>query len=261
MKNLMGLTVMVTRPNPQGELFCEQIRRAGGQAIYFPTIEIRPPTAMAEFLQGIASLDQHDWVIFISPQAVYQSAPAIHQQWPQFPPGVKVAALGNGTAEALQQATLPVDVYPAVDWRSEGLLDEAAFQELAGKKIALIQGESGREFLAATLTVRGAQLTPIIAYRRCLPQVEVSTYINLLQTHQIDIITCTSGEILYNLKVLLDKAWSDLLSIPIVVVSERMEMLAKQLEFEKTLLAKNASLNAMMEVLREQVCQMKQMEK
>ncbi len=258
MQNLNGLTVMVTRPQPQGGILCDQIRAAGGRAIYFPTIEIQPPEDVMAFTQGIASLDQYDWVIFVSPQAVYQSIQTIKKYWPQFPPKVKVAALGGGTAEVLHHAGLPIDAYPAEDWRSEGLLDEASFHELAGEKIALISGENGREFLAETLTVRGAHLTNIIAYKRSLPQVDVTEYIRLLQTHGLDIVLCTSGEILYNLKTLLEAAWPDLCHIPVVVVSERMQMLAKQLEFEKVLLAKNASHDAMMAILRETVCQLKE---
>lgn len=257
MQNLNGLTVMVTRPKPQGEILSDQIRAAGGEVIYFPTIEIKPPEDMTAFTQQIKQLDQFDWVVFISPQAVYQSAATIKKCWPQFPVGVKVAALGGGTAEALHQATIPVDAFPKEDWCSEGLLDDDAFQQLAHKKVALICGESGREFLAATLTVRGAQLTNIIAYQRCIPKVDVSDYIRLLQTHKIDIILCTSGEILYNLKLLLEEAWKELQSIPVVVVSERMQMLAKQLEFSTLLLAKNASHPSMLSILKDFACQKK----
>ena len=113
------------------------------------------------------------------------------------------------------------------------------------------------EFLSETLTVRGAKLTNIIAYQRCLPQVDVSEPVHLLQAHKVDIILCTSGEILYNLKVLLEEAWEDLQHVPVVVVSERMQMLAYQLEFETIILAKNASHQAMLAVLRDYVCQMK----
>lgn len=257
MQKLNGLTVLVTRPKPQGELLCDQIRQAGGRAIYFPAIEIKPPADIVTMTKQIAGLNQYDWIVFVSPQAVYQSAPTIRNCWPQFPANVKVAAMGGGTADALRKAHFPVDLHPVDDWRSEGLLEEADFQTLAGKKVALISGDNGREFLAETLAVRGAQLTNIISYQRCLPKADISQPINLLQLHEIDIILCTSGEILVNLKTLLEKAWAELQFVPIVVVSERMQMLAKQLEFKNVLLAKNASHEAMLATLRDFVCQMK----
>jgi uroporphyrinogen-III synthase len=257
MQNLNGLTVMVTRPHPQGEILCDQIREAGGRAVYFPTIEIKPPNDFAAFAQGIANLNKYDWIIFVSPQAVYQSMQTIQKYWPQFPANIKIAALGGGTADALYQAKLPVDVSPTDEWGSEGLLEGPDFQQLAGKKIAVVSGENGRKLLAETLTVRGAQLTNIIAYQRCLPQVDVKEYIRLLQANAIDIILCTSGEILYNLKTLLESAWVNLRSVSIVVISERMQMLAKQLDFEKVLLAKNASYHALLAILKDYVCQMK----
>ena len=258
MQNLNKLTVMVTRPKPQGEVLSEQIRAAGGEVVYFPTIEIKPPEDMALFTQNIQRLDQYDWVIFVSPQSVYQSMPVIKKYWPQFPAKVKVAALGGGTVDALREAHISVDVSPGEkDWGSEGLLENEAFQELAHKNVALICGESGRELLAETLTIRGVNLTNIIAYQRGIPQVDVSKYVRLVQEHKIDIILCTSGEILYNLKLLLENAWGDLKKVPVVVISERMKMLAKQLEFETILLAKNASHPAMLTVLKDFVCKMK----
>ena len=261
MQNLNGLTVMVTRPKPQGEILCGHIQAAGGCAIYFPTIEIHPPKDTAAFEKNIAALDQYAWVIFSSPQAVYHSAQAIHHHWPQFPPTVKVAALGGGTAEALRQAQLPIDIYPIeTHWHSEGLLDNHSFQNLFGKKIALISGEGGRDFLEKTLITRGASVTVIISYQRCLPDLKktaINNSIKLLQAHRITIIICTSGEILHNLKLLLESAWPELRKIPLIVISARMALLAKQLAFETIILAKNGSLDALMDTLKDYLCQMK----
>jgi uncharacterized protein HemX/uroporphyrinogen-III synthase len=244
-----ALNVMVTRPPPAGAALCQEIVAAGGHAIYFPTLAFLPPVHPELLPQQLAELDQYDWLIFISPQAVYASQAAIHASWPVFPAEVKIAAVGRGTAVALQSANLPVTVYPHTQWSSDGLLDLPEFQALTGKKIALFRGEGGREWLAENLTARGASLAPIIVYQRALPDVVVTDYVALVQTHKIDLVVCTSSEGLQNLKTLLQAAWLELQTIAVIVISERMRIFAAELGFHKIFLAKNPSHGAIMEVL------------
>lgn len=246
---LDGLRVIVTRPSPAGELLCQAIKKSGGKAIHFPTIDIVPLFDSPFLAQQLAKIDRQDWLIFISPQSVYTSSAAIKSYWSAFPAHVKIAAVGAGTAHALEVAGLPVDIYPEEQWSSEGLLNLSVFQTLTGKKIMLFRGEGGREWLAESLTVRGALVSHAISYRRCLPDVDVSEYLNLMQQNEIDVITTASGEGLRNLKVLLASGWSYLQNIPIVVISQHMVELAENLGFKKILLAKNASHVAVMEIL------------
>jgi uroporphyrinogen-III synthase len=266
MENLLhGLTILVTRPKPQGEMLCEHIRTEGGKAIYFPTIEILPPNDTTLCHQQISHLAQYDWLIFLSPQAVFHSAKMLHTLWPQFPGRLRVAAVGGGTMQALKEMNIPAHVFPVADWRSEGLADLDEFQNINGKKIALICGEGGREWLATTLAARGAEVTRILVYRRALPKVNIERYIHLFQAHEIDIIICTSSEIMRNLKTLLGETiWSEFRAVPILVISERLARYAKTLEFQTVLLAANASLDAMMTILakkKDLLCQMKKVKK
>lgn len=259
--DLLELRVLVTRPEPQGPLLCEQIERYHGKAIYFPVIIIEPPQDKTKLDQGIAKIDQQDWLIFISPQAVYACAEKIHTYWPKFPPKVRVAAVGQGTAQALKTANLPVDLYPADEWNSEGLLASEALSAIEGKKVTLFRGEGGRELLANVLGERGAKVSHVIAYRRSLPRVDVSSFVDLFQDGKIDVIVCSSGEGVQNLHILLVKEiGANLLDMPLVVVSERMKTLAESLGFQRIWVAKNASHGAMLNILaeiRKHLCQIK----
>lgn len=253
--SLHGLTIMVTRPKPQGEVLCDNIRAEGGDAIYFPTIEIIAPEDAHRFNHDMAKLDQCDMILFMSPQAVFKSAETIYALWPVFPAHLKVVALGQSTAEALTKAKIPVYTCPENDWSSEGLLDLPLLQNVQGKKIAVIRGETGREVIEEILTKRGAQINNVIAYRRVMPKIDVRPYKDLLHAHKIDIIICTSNEILQNLTTLLGVQ-----PVPLLVISERMLCFAKNLGFEHLFLAKNASHNAIISELakqKDQLCQMK----
>lgn len=239
--SLNNLRVMVTRPKPQGILLCEQIRLLGGQPVYFPTIEIVPHGNS----NLLSNLDQFNFLIFISPEAVYQSAKLISK----LPENVKFAAIGARTAKALEEMGLPAPIFPQEDWNSEGLLKLPEMQGVSGKKIAIIKGLGGRQWLEEELERRGAKVNLIIVYQRTLPQIEVKPYVDLFQRGFVDVIICTSNEGLQNLKILLNDAWSDLQKTPLLVISERMALWAQELGFKQILLSKNASQNAILEAL------------
>lgn len=244
--NLKNQTILVTRPKPQGDMLCELIRTHGGHPIYFPTIEIIPPKNLSELKNAIAVLDQCDWLIFMSPQAVYQSEKLIHAAWPVLPSNLKIAAVGAGTAEVLREANLSPDIYPEKDWRSEGILNLPVFQNVKDKKIALMHGEGGREFLAEKFVELGATVIHLIAYQRALPKIDVNEYQNLLRDRKIDIVICTSNEGLQNLKMLLGDIICD---VPVVVVSDRIKARAQELGFKKIKLASNASHEAILKII------------
>jgi uroporphyrinogen-III synthase len=248
--DLKGLRVLVTRPKPMGEILCQRIDNAKGKAIYFPTIDIFPPQDSTIFPYQLAKIDKQDWLIFISPQAVYATSHIIHLDWPNFPPHVKIAAVGGGTAKALKAADLRVDVHPTENWSSEGLLALPEFQNVAGMKIALMRGEGGREWLDQSLKIRGAIVSQIIVYRRVKPHIDTGPYKTMLHKSEIDCIVSTSGEGLYNLKELLKEAWSELQKVKLIVISQRMQQRAIELGFKEIMLAKNPSQGAIIDVLK-----------
>ncbi len=239
--DLSGLQILVTRPKPYGDQLCDEITAQQGHAIYFPTIEIVPIKINEEEIKLLA---QVDWLIFISPQAVLCGIPAILEYWPDFPGNAKLAAMGEGTAKALSLEGFVDVIYPPADEStSEGFLKLPGFNALSGKQIALIKGIGGRELLAETLRARGANVQSIDVYRRELP---VYDKIDLLRQQKIDIMVCTSGESLHNLITLLGDG---LFQVPLVLVSQRLVELAKELGFKKVFLAKNASHAAIIDTL------------
>lgn len=241
--------VLVTRPEPQGTELCLRIEERGGKATNFPTIAFAPPPDPVAFTQAIQKIGEQEWLIFISPQAVYASVVAIRTAWPELPPQVKFAAVGEGTAKALQHAGYNVDVIPK-DWNTEGLLALPQFQHVQHKKIAVIRGEGGREKIDQVLTARGAELLPIIAYQRVLPVTDTTYCLSLLKKSAIDVIVCTSFEGVRNLKILLGEAgWPYIQNLPIIVMSERIKSLAQGLGFQTIWVTSNASNNAVLELV------------
>jgi uroporphyrinogen-III synthase/uncharacterized protein HemX len=244
-------TILITRPEPAGAILCDKIKAAGYQAVLFPTIAFLPPDRPEALQKIITGLDQFDWLIFISPQAVYSTSALLQQHWSSWPAQLRIAAVGAGTANALTEENFNDVVHPAEQWNSEGLLALPELQNLAGKKVVVVRGEDGRELLADTLTERGAQVTPLIAYRRVLPKSSARNILTMLGSKIIDAVVCTSADGLQNLMILLAAERQIVTAVPLIVISRRMQDLAEELGFRQIILARNASHDAIMAVINE----------
>ena len=256
-----AISVLITRPDPAGSELCALIEAEGDHAIKFPTIDFAEPADRDAFQHAIAELGKQDWLIFVSPRAVYESVPTIRRQWPLLPETVKFAAVGAGTAKALYEAGYRA-IYPEREWSSEGLLALPEFQSIDNQHIAIVRGEDGREHLANSLIARGAQVMHVIAYQRVLPKADITSVLALVKAHKIDAIVCTSFDGVRNLKTLFAADWPLFSAIPLIVVSERIKMLARDLNFQTIWVARNASHAAILELLaqkRNEICQINPM--
>lgn len=265
MIELNGISILVTRPHPSGEALCHHIIKQGGLAVHFPTIVFGPPEETDAFQTVAKALPSQEWLIFISPQAVHASIPALSQMWPHFPSQLKLAAVGAGTAKALEDADYKVAAYPKTQWNSEGLLDLPDFQTIAGKQITIVRGEGGRDELEKKLIARGAKISHLVAYQRLLPKIDVYPIYKLFKQHKIDVMMASSCQGVRNFKILLHALpWSYIKDIPLIVVSERIKNLALDLDFQPIWVAQNASHEAILQILaerRSEICQIKQMKR
>ena len=157
---LAGLAVLVTRPRRQAGRFIELASRAGARCIALPTLEIEPLTLDAAARERLAP-DAHDWAIYTSANAVEAAC----LLWPR-PERCKVAAVGRATARALETHGIRVDALPPDRSDSEGLLALPGFAEVVGRKILILRGIGGREWLREQLTLRGARVQVAEVYRR-----------------------------------------------------------------------------------------------
>lgn len=247
MINLQGMHILVTRPKPQGVQLCAEIEKLHGHAFYFPTIAFTCAPDQQALLSAVAQLAEQDWIIFISPQAVKASLNFVQNQ--ALPSTVKLAAVGEGTANALLQAGFNIDVIPS-EWTSEGLLALPQFQSVANKKIAVVRGVGGREKIDSALAERGAHVLPVIAYQRVIPEVDISDCVNCVKRSSFDCIVCTSFESVNNLKNMLGpESWPYLRLTPLLVVSERIKTLAQDLGFQTIWVSVNASQQAILDTL------------
>lgn len=221
---LSGLKIVVTRPRDQAVPLAHMIERQGGTALLYPLLEIGALQDSRVLQQKISHLAEYDLAIFVSPNAVRYGVEAIHEMG-KLPPRLKIAAVGQGSATALRDLGISDVIVPAERFDSEGLLAVAELQNVAGWRVMILRGESGREVLADTLRARGATVEHVACYRRSKPQMHPES----LLAAAPDAISVTSSEALDNLwQILDDKARQVIRGIPLFVPHPRIAERAVQ---------------------------------
>src|SRR5207302_1756033 len=82
----------------QAEPLARLIEHAGGTAIRFPTLAIEPARDPDTLQRVFDRLAHYDIVIFVSPNAVEQAFALLTRRALRFPAGVRVGAVGAGSA-------------------------------------------------------------------------------------------------------------------------------------------------------------------
>lgn len=244
---LEGLTIVVTRPAEQAGGLIDKLKKLHADVVFFPTINVAAKKNDPKLNSTIEKLDNTDIIIFISRNAVKYAEKIINTRWPTLPEKLKIAAIGEGTADELNKFGLHIDLVPKNSFNSDSLLAMAEFGEVAEKNILIVRGEGGREQLANTLRERGATVKYAETYIRTQPEAEVKP---MLMQHP-DVIITTSGLGLQNLYDMTpNELRDDLLKTQLLVISESMMELAETLGFSSVpILANGASDQAIIRAL------------
>ncbi|MCX7087590.1 MAG: uroporphyrinogen-III synthase [Methylococcales bacterium] len=227
-------TVLVTRPAHQAEPLCQLLEQHGFLAERLPLLEIKPLRLTDIDLQMLSRKPAIDWFIFISANAVNFALIGNDGKIREHCLAAKIGAVGQATANALTCAHIAVDVVPEQGFNSEALLARPEFQSLQGRRCVIIRGVGGRELLAETLRARGAQVEYLNVYERQPSATDPSRVMELLQAKTLNVITISSAEALQHLLALLPapSEQGQLLNIPLVVISDRLRLIASTLGFK-----------------------------
>ena len=194
---LAGAGILVTRPAEQSGQLARLIRDAGGEPILFPALEIE---ALAE--TAIASVLDHllyfDLVVFVSPNAARVAMPQILKNG-GLPAHARVAAVGPGTAAELKKSGVRNIISPPSGFDSEALIGELSTLLLGGRRILIVRGSGGREFLGETLRSRGATVEYLECYRRVKPDRDMRELLSRMGRDGMKACLATSSTIVENL--------------------------------------------------------------
>ena len=214
------MSILVTRPSPAGEELVSRLRTLGQVAWHFPLIEFSPGRQLPQLADQLAALGESDLLFALSQHAVAFAQSQLHQQdrkWPRLP---DYFAIGRTTALALHTVSGQKILYPQDREISEVLLQLPELQNIAGKRALILRGNGGRELIGDTLTARGAEVT-----------------------------FC---EMLLQLWSLIPQWYREhwLLHCRLLVVSERLAKLARELGWQDIKVADNADNDALLRALQ-----------
>lgn len=170
---LAGVGVLVTRPRERAVGLCDHLQALGARVVALPTIAIEAVTTPALREQAVRLLGEADRVVFVSPAAVDAGLALFRAAGAVPSPGLRVAAVGAGTAGVLAAAGWTVDDVPAEGSGADALL-EAGLHRIAGERVLIVRGDGGRERLADGLRERGATVRYLPVYRRVAPEIDVA---------------------------------------------------------------------------------------
>ena len=159
---LHGRRIVVTRAEEQAGPLGDGLRTRGAVPVLVPAIRYEPASA-DPLADAARAIDRAAWVVFTSPTGVAYGSAAIRVAWPGgLPAGVRVAAVGPGTAAACASAGLRADFVPA-DALGDALVAELPLER--GDRVVLLRSDIGRRALATGLAARGADVRDVAAYR------------------------------------------------------------------------------------------------
>jgi len=243
-----GKRVLVTRPERQASGLIEAIQAQGGEAIRCPVLRIEPTVEIESAKQKIINLDHYDELIFISSNAVKLGLDRIADYWPQLPPHLRWFAVGKSTAASLGIEAIKA-IVPAEGFNSEALLRLPELQQLTGRRILIFKGEGGRGLLERSFTQRGAQVDSLSLYRREVVNYSSEQLQTMFSAGFPDALIATSVDVLTALDALLGCCLNSYVERPLVVASERIAGVAKELGYQQIITANSAADESIVKAL------------
>src|SRR6266536_3273 len=203
---LYGWKVLVPRTKEQAGAMSERLRAYGAIPCEVPTIAVEPPRTPAQMERAIKGLvtGRYEWIVFTSTNAV-------RAVWEKFGEhgldarhfgGVKIACIGEATADAVRAFGIQPELIPTGEQSSEGLLAEfSPHDEILDPvgRILLSRDATTTETLAAGLTERGWEVDDVTAYRTVRAAPPPAEIRDAIKSGGFDAVLFTSSSTVRNL--------------------------------------------------------------
>lgn len=201
MSALAGQRIVVTRAAHQAEELAVPLRQLGAEVILVPVIGIVPPVDPRPLKAAAAQLNQYDWVIFSSANAVEAIRHEIGANpWPQ---KARIATVGEATRQAAEELGWHVDVVPG-RFVAEALVESLPEETLRGRRVLLPASAIARPVIPHALMDAGAIVDVVEAYRNVLPEGVESRAREIFSAQPLpDWVTFTSSSAVDNLVKLI----------------------------------------------------------
>lgn len=233
---LLGKRIVVTRTRQQAGDLSSRLGALGADVLEIPTIQITEPTEIDEFQESVKQVHTYDWLIFTSPNGVhrffkeffttYQDARSIG--------GVKIAAIGPGTANAIAEYRLATDLLPE-KFVAEGLVEAFKKQQIENQTVLWVKAKESRDVISKGLSEQGAIVDICVAYQSIPVTTDPTGNASRFEKEGADLITFTSSSTAEHFFA-MNLDFPDDCEIASIgpITSETLKGLGKEVSFEPT---------------------------
>lgn len=205
-KPLFGWRVLVPRTKEQSGSMEERLRDFGAMSEVVPTISVEPPRtpqAMERAVRGLVT-GRYEWVGFTSANAVR----AVREKFEAFGldarsfSGLKIAAVGGRTAQALRDWGIQPDLVPSGEKSAAGLLEDwPPYDEVLDpiNRVFLPRADIATDTLVAGLQEMGWEVDDVTAYRTVRASPPPAPTRDAIKAGAFDAVAFTSSSTVRNL--------------------------------------------------------------
>jgi uroporphyrinogen III methyltransferase / synthase len=205
-KPLFGWNVLVPRTKEQSGSTISRLESYGATAEVVPTISVEPPRTPQQMERAVKGLvtGRYEWIGFTSVNAVK----AVREKFEEFGldarafAGLKIAAVGGVTAEALHEWGIVPDLVPSGEKSANGLLEDwPPFDEVLDpiNRVFLPRADIATDTLVAGLQAAGWEVDDVTAYRTVRAAPPAAPIREAIKGGQFDAAVFTSSSTVRNL--------------------------------------------------------------
>ncbi|MRJ76048.1 bifunctional uroporphyrinogen-III C-methyltransferase/uroporphyrinogen-III synthase [Aeromicrobium sp. SMF47] len=205
-KPLYGWRILVPRTKEQSAGLASRLRGFGAISEEVPTISVEPPRNPQQMDKAVRGLveGRYEWVAFTSVNAVK----AVREKFEEYGldarafSGLKIAAVGQKTAEAIATWGIRADLMPSGEQSARGLLEDwPPYDELLDpiNRVFLPRADIATETLVAGLIDLGWEVDDVTAYRTVRAAPPPAPTREAIKTGKFDAVMFTSSSTVRNL--------------------------------------------------------------
>ena len=205
-KPLFGWRVLVPRTKEQAGSVSTRLRGFGAVPEEVPTISVEPPRNPQQMDKAIRGLveGRYEWIAFTSVNAVR----AVREKFDEYGldarafSGLKIAAVGDKTAAAIEAWGLRADLVPSGEQSARGLLEDwPPYDEVLDpiNRVFLPRADIATETLVAGLLELGWEVDDVTAYRTVRATPPPAPTREAIKTGKFDAVVFTSSSTVRNL--------------------------------------------------------------
>jgi uroporphyrinogen-III synthase len=206
---LKHLRILVTRSPEQASGLSRKLKSRGATTFEVPVISIGPPSSWSDVDKCLDKINQYDWIIFASANAVHYLILRIVErgQSPSILSSCKIACIGSSTLQCLDEHGL-IAAFCPTRFVAESLIQEfPGYPHLEGQQFFWPRTNIGRDYIAEQLTAASARVDCAVTYITSEPanRAEIQRQLTeLIRNRNVDIITLASAQAARNLASLYD---------------------------------------------------------